>query len=167
MINFNAEIEKFDAKGEKTGWTYIFIPVNIANQIMPGIKKSFRLKGKIDQIEISGMGILPMGGGDFIMALNKTLRNQLKKDVGDKVKLWLAYDADFKVEMPEDLELCLAQEDGSLDTFLAQPKSHQHYFINWFNSAKTEITRTKRLILIVDAMVKKYDFGKMIRENKK
>ena len=167
MVIFNAEIEKFDAKGEKTGWTYIFIPVYIANQIMPGIKKSFRLKGKIDQVEISGLGILPMGDGDFIMALNKSLRNQLNKNVGDKVELFLAYDAEYKVDMPEDLELCLAQEDGLLNTFLSQPKSHQHYFIHWFNSAKTEVTRTKRLVLIVDAMTKKYDFGKMIRESKK
>lgn len=166
MVYLKAEIEKFDVKGEKTGWSYVFIPQAVAHQIKPSTKKSFRLKGKIDQIEFTGMGILPMGDGDFIMAIKKPLRVQLKKELGDTVELWLAHDADFKVEMPEDLELCLAQEDGLLTTFLSQPKSHQVYFINWLNSAKTEVTRTKRIVSILDAMAKKYDFGEMIRSGK-
>ena len=74
---------------------------------------------------------------------------------------------DFKIEMPEDLEVCLAQEDGCLDHFLSYTKSHQNYFIVWLNTAKTEVTRTKRLIMIVDAMAKKQDFGLMLRSNKR
>ena len=54
MINFNAEIEKFDTKGEKTGWTYVFIPVNIANQIMPGT--NFFLKRNMCKGFVAGLG---------------------------------------------------------------------------------------------------------------
>jgi hypothetical protein len=166
MINFKAEIEKFDAKGEKTGWSYVFIPKAIANQIKPEDKRSFRVKGKIDQVEINGLALTPMGEGDFILALKSALRKQLKKEEGVIVNLSLTFDADFKIEIPEDLEICLADEENLLAQFLEMPKSHQNYFINWLNSAKTESTRTKRIVMIVDAMIKKYDFGQMIRNSK-
>lgn len=163
MINLKAEIERFETNGEKTGWSYVFIPHAIADQIKPGERRSIRVKGTIDNVEISGIGLMPMGHGDFIMALNKDLRKQLRKEAGAKVELNLSFDADFKIEMPDDLEICLADEEVLLKQFLSMPKSHQNYFINWLNTAKTEVTRTKRLVMIVNAMSKKYDFGQMIR----
>ncbi|WP_379092053.1 YdeI/OmpD-associated family protein [Pedobacter sp. UC225_65] len=163
MIHLKAEIERFETNGEKTGWTYIFIPNAIADQIKPGERRSIRVKGTIDQVEISGIGLMPMGQGDFIMALNKELRKKLRKEAGAKVELNLSFDADFKIEMPDDLEICLADEEVLLKQFLSMPKSHQNYFINWLNTAKTEVTRTKRLVMIVNAMAKKYDFGQMVR----
>ncbi|WP_293299779.1 YdeI/OmpD-associated family protein [Pedobacter sp. UBA4863] len=167
MVNFNAEIEKFDSNGEKTGWSYVFVPENVAQQIKPEERRGFRVRGYIDQLAISGKSLIPMGGGDFILALDAKIRKQLRKEVGRPVTLSLTYDADFKIEMPEDLEVCLAQEEGLLEHFLSYTKAHQNYFINWLNTAKTEPTRTKRLIMIVDAMAKKQDFGLMMRSNKK
>lgn len=167
MVNFNAEIERFDSNGEKTGWSYVFVPEAIAHQIKPEDKRGFRVRGQIDNLEISGKSLLPMGGGDFILPLDGKIRRQLRKEAGSKVILSLEHDADFKIEMPEDLEICLAQEDGLLEHFLSYTKAHQNYFIVWLNTAKTEPTRTKRLIMIVDAMAKKQDFGLMLRSNKK
>lgn len=166
MITFKAEIERFETNGEKTGWSYIFIPNTIAEQIKPGERRSIRVKGKIDEVEINGIGLMPMRHGDFIMALNKSLRKLLRKEAGAKVTLNLTFDADFKIEMPHDLEICLADEEELLRQFLAMPKSHQNYFINWLNTAKTEPTRTKRLVMIVNAMVNKYNFGEMVRKSK-
>lgn len=166
MINLKAEIERFEANGEKTGWSYIFVPHTVAEQIKPGERRSIRVKGTIDQVEISGMSLIPMGQGDFIIALNKTLRKQLKKEAGAKVELNLSFDADFKIEMPDDLEICLAEEERLLEQFLAMPKSHQNYYINWLNTAKTEVTRIKRLAMIVNAMAEKLDFGGMLRRER-
>ncbi|MFA6277933.1 MAG: YdeI/OmpD-associated family protein [Pedobacter sp.] len=166
MVNFKAEIEKFDTMGEKTGWSYVFVPQAVANQIKPDEKRSFRVKGTIDTVAVSGIGLLPMGEGDFIIALKTSLRKQLKKEAGAKVELNLVFDADFKIEMPDDLEICLADEEVLLQQFLSMPKSHQNYFINWLNTAKTDTTRTKRIVMIVNAMVKKYNFGEMIRAAK-
>lgn len=166
MIHIKAEIEKFEQMGEKTGWSYVFIPSAIANQIKPDCKTSFRVKGKIDHMEISGIATIPMGEGDFIIALKTELRKKLRKEVGAKVELWLEEDKDFKIDIPEDLEICLADEGGLLKTFLQQPKSHQNYFIRWINEAKTEVTRTKRLAMTVEAMIKQQDFGAMIRESR-
>ena len=167
MISFNAEIERFDTNGEKTGWSYVFIPEAIAQQIKPDDRRGFRVRGLIDSVEISGKSIMPMGGGDFILPLENKIRKQLRKEAGSPVVLSLEYDVDFKIEMPEDLEICLAQEEGLLEHFLSYTKSHQNYFITWLNTAKTEATRTKRLVMIVNAMANKQDYSAMMKSNKK
>nr|MBP8249452.1 DUF1905 domain-containing protein [Chitinophagales bacterium] len=38
-------IKKFGTMGEKTGWTYVEIPSDIAEELNPGIKTSYRVKG--------------------------------------------------------------------------------------------------------------------------
>ena len=166
MITFKAEIERFNEMGEKSGWTYVFIPQAIANQLKPDCRKSFRVKGKLDHVEIEGLSFVPMGEGNFIMALNAALRKKLRKEKGAVIELSLEEDKTFKIEMPEDLELCLADEPHLLKNFLKQPKSHQNWYINWLNTAKTEATRTKRIVKIVSAMDKDWDFGTMMRDGK-
>jgi len=166
MITFKAEIERFAEMGEKTGWTYVFIPLAIANMIKPDCRKSYRVKGRLDHIEIEGIALVPMGEGNFIMALNAGIRKQLKKDLGGVLELALEEDTTFKIEVPEDLEVCLSDEPHLLKNFLKQPKSHQNWYINWLNSAKTEATRTKRIVKIVLAMDKDWDFGTMMRDGK-
>jgi len=166
MITFKAEIERFAEMGEKTGWTYVFIPLAIANMIKPDCRKSYRVKGRLDHIEIEGIALVPMGEGNFIMALNAGIRKQLKKDLGGVLELALEEDTTFKIEVPEDLEVCLSDEPHLLKNFLKQPKSHQNWYINWLNSAKTEATRTKSIVKIVLAMDKDWDFGTMMRDGK-
>jgi len=166
MIHFKAEIERFETMGEKTGWSYVFIHAALASEMKPGCKKSFRVKGKIDQLEVSGLATMPMGEGDFIIALKGELRKKLKKEAGATVELYLEEDKNFKIEMPEDLEICLSEEEHLMRNFLKQPKSHQNYYINWINQTKTEPTRTKRIVMTVKAMDKGQDFGTMMRESK-
>lgn len=166
MITFKAEIERFTEMGEKSGWTYIFVPQAIANQIKPDCRKSFRVRGRLDTVEIEGVSLIPMGEGNFIMALNGELRKKLKKQLGAVLEMQLEEDTTFKIEMPDDLELCLADEPHLLENFLKQPKSHRNWYINWLNTAKTEATRTKRIVKIVNAMDKDWDFGTMMRDGK-
>ncbi len=97
MVTFKAEIERFAEMGEKSGWTYVFIPQAIANKIKADCKKSFRVRGNLDQVDIAGVSLVPMGGGDFIIALNATLRKKLKKDLGAVLTLALEEDKDFKI----------------------------------------------------------------------
>lgn len=79
MITFKAQIERYGEMGEKTGWSYVFIPKSLANQIKADCKKSFRIRGRIDDVAIAGMATVPVGEGDFIIALKASLRKQLKK----------------------------------------------------------------------------------------
>ena len=39
MISFSATLMKFGQMGEKTGWTYIIVPKELAEKLKPGNKK--------------------------------------------------------------------------------------------------------------------------------
>jgi hypothetical protein len=124
MINYTAIIHQFAEKGEKTGWTYLDIPAPISNQIKAGCKTSFRVKGKLDQIIIYGIALVPMGEGDYILPLKKDLKEKLGKSNGTPVNIELEEDKDFKYEIPDDLAACFDDAEGTLEQFLNQPKSH-------------------------------------------
>ena len=79
MIEFTTTIKQFDKQGEKTGWTYIDIPSDIAEKLMPGNRKGFRVKGKLDSFPFKGVALLPMGGGNFILTLNADIRKGIRK----------------------------------------------------------------------------------------
>jgi hypothetical protein len=163
MINYTAIIHQFAEKGEKTGWTYLDIPAHIAHEIKPDCKISFRVKGKLDTINIEGIALVSMGEGDFILPIKKDLKKKIGKSNGAPVSISIEEDKDFKYEIPVDLATCFDDVDGTLDYFLSRPKSHQNYFIRWIGEAKTESTRVKRLIMTVNAMIEKLDYGEMIR----
>jgi hypothetical protein len=148
--------------GEKTGWSYIKIPAKLAQQLTPGNKKSFRVKGKLDDYPVSGMALLPMGEGDFILALKAAIRKAIRKQAGDTVEVQFEVDKKELVA-PRELLECLADEPEAQKVFKALPKSHQNWYGNWVKQAKTEGTRTRRIAQIIDGMLKKMSFSEMIR----
>src|ERR1700712_219216 len=87
MVSFITSIKQFGQQGEKTGWTYIDIPPDIAERLKPGSRKSFRVKGKLDAHPVSQVALLPMGDGGFIIPLNADLRKALHKKKGALLKV--------------------------------------------------------------------------------
>jgi hypothetical protein len=166
MVQFTTTILQFAAQGEKTGWTYIAIPEKIALQLKPGNKRSFRVKGKLDNHIIRGIALLPMGEGDFIMALNADMRKATGKRKGDTLKVQLEPDTKPLVLNKELME-CLADEPAGLAFFKSLPGSHQHYFSKWIDSAKTAATATRRIALAVSALARKMGFSEMLRAQRK
>ena len=167
MIEFNTIMLQFEAQGEKTGWTYIDIPADIAQQLKPGNKKSFRVKGMLDGLAVAGMAVMPMGGGNFILALKADVRRAIRKNAGAMLTVKLEEDKDYKLEVPADLQECFDFEPEALQQFNSLPKSHRDYFIKWIESSKTNETRAKRIVNTVNAMLRKWDYGTMIREMRK
>lgn len=166
MIELTEMLLQFGQKGEKTGWTYLSITANIAQEIKPNNKLSFRVKGFLDHVPVNGLALVPMGEGDFILPVKAALRKALGKQKGAMVKMQLEEDKDFKFEMPQDLAECFADEPQALANFNMLPKSHQHYYFKWINEAKTDATRTKRLAETLNAASKSLNYGEMIREMK-
>lgn len=166
MVQFTTVIKKFAEQGEKTGWTHIIIPSDIAQQLMPGNKKSFRVKGKLDDYAISAIALMPMGGGDFVMPLNVTIRKGIHKKEGAMITAKLEVDKK-EIKPPKEFIECLKDEPIAHEHFFSLAKSHQLYFTRWITSAKTEPTKTKRIAQAVNALSKKFDFGTMIRSIKK
>jgi hypothetical protein len=166
MIEFATTICRFDKKGEKSGWSYIEISESQANKLSAGTKVSFRVMGNIDSHGFERVSLLPMGNGSFILPLNGTIRKAIGKESGQKVKVRLEFD-DRKPTLSQDLITCLKDDPQALAYFKTLPKSHQNYFSNWIESAKTTQTKSKRIAMAVMALNKGQGFGEMIRANKR
>ena len=166
MIHFKAQIKKFGDIGEKTGWRYIEVPAAIATQLKPGCKKSFRVKGKLDDYAIEKTAMLPMGEGNFIIPIGAAIRKKLYKQAGDTLAVQLTEDK-RDIEVPTDFAECMNDEPAAWAYFNKQPGSHRNYYIKWIDSAKTIETRSRRIAMAVTAMAKGMDYGQMIRANKK
>ncbi len=165
MIQFKATLLKFDKKGEKTGWTYVEIPEELIRKIKPGMKKAFRVKGKLDNYALSKVALIPMGEGDFILPINGEMRKAIKKQKGDVVVLKLEEDT-AELTLSEDLMVCLEDDKAAKKYFESLTKSHQQYYSKWIESAKSAETKAKRIAQCLHAFTNKMSYGEMIRYNK-
>jgi hypothetical protein len=161
-VKFTATIHKFEKQGEKTGWTYFEVPIAIAQQLKPGNKKEFKVKGRLDNYLINRVSLLPMGGGKFIMPLNAQMRKATGKKAGAMLKVQLETD-ESEFSFNTDVMDCLADDPAAKHFFQSLPGSHQRYFSKWIDNAKTEPTRTKRIAMAINALAKKLGYGEMIR----
>lgn len=165
MQSYTTIIEKFKSKGEKTGWTYIIIPADVAQQIKPGTKKSFRVKGKLDNYTFSGVNLLPMGEGEFIMPLNALMRKGIGKRAGAMLKVMIEFDQST-YQMNKLFIECLSGEPDALKFFNTLTGSHQRYFSKWIDAAKTDETKAKRIAQSINGFLKKQNYSEMMRANK-
>lgn len=162
MVKFTATLKQFEDQGEKTGWTYIDIPEAIAQKLKPGNKKSFRVKGKLDDFAITAVALMPMGGGDFVMAINAAMRKGIHKQKGAKVIVNIEEDKKGKT-LNKQLVACIKDEPEALKNFEKMSPSHRQYYSNWIDEAKTDATKTKRIAQTIRAMALGMDYGQMIR----
>jgi hypothetical protein len=165
MISFTTKILRFSEQGEKTGWSYIEISHRLANQLNPGVKKTYRVKGFIDSYPIQKTALMPMGDGRFIMPINATVRKGTGKKAGDTVKVRFEVDQ-REITVPSDFMKCLKDDPRALEFFTNLPKGHQNYFSKWIDSARTRATKIKRITMAVIALAAGQGYGEMMRANK-
>lgn len=162
LVKFKTILLKFDEQGEKTGWTYIEIPAELAQKLKPGNKKSFRVKGKLDSFAIKQAALMPMGEGNFVLAVNAEMRKGIGKRKGAELLVQLEAD-DSPILLSSEFLDCLADEPNALAFFKQLSRGHQNYFSKWIESAKTEPTKAKRIAQAVNALAKGQPFGIMVR----
>jgi hypothetical protein len=165
MVKFTTTILRFGEQGEKTGWTYVEIPEEIAQKLKPGNKKSFRVKGKLDEHKIERVALMPMGDGGFIMPLNAEMRKATGKRKGAKLTLTIEAD-DAALVLNGEFMDCLGDEPKALKHFESLAKSHQNYFSKWIDSAKTEETKANRIGRALNALSKGMGYPEMLRAEK-
>ncbi len=165
MIQYKTVIKKFNEQGEKTGWSYIEVPQKEAEKLKPGYKKSFRIKGFLDDCKVEKTSLLPMGGGNFIIPINASIRKALGKRKGAIVLVNLEAD-ERPVEINAAFIQCLADEPAALEYFISLPGSHRNYFSKWIESAKSEATKAGRIARAVTALSRRLGYAEMLRAGK-
>ncbi len=166
MIHFTAVLQRFEEKGEKSGWTYIEIPTDVTQRLNPGVRTSFRVKGKIDDHPLKQTALIPIGEGTFILPTNAEMRRAIRKQDGARATLEFELDTS-PLELSEDLMNCLAYDPQALAFFNTLPQGHRNYYSQWIDSAKTIETRVKRISQALRGLAMSMGYGEMIRYFKK
>lgn len=161
-VKFKTKLLKFHDHGDKRGWTYILID-KVYVKKLKDTRKSFRVKGFLDEFPIRQVAILPMGEGHFIMAFNAAMRKGTGKVAGNFIQVALEEDT-RKLRIAPDLLDCLENEKEACAFFKTLNPSNQNYFSQWIDSAKTAGTKTKRIITTLEALGRKMNYPQMIRE---
>lgn len=171
MISFIAELMRMGQNGEKTGWTYFYVPNAVAEALKPGQKASFRVKGMLDEFPIKLVATIPMGSRaevddtSFIIPVNADMRRGIGKEAGATVRVTLDLDTD-PLPQSDDLLLCLADEPTALANFEKMPLSHRNYYFKWIESAKTHETKAKRIANTVTGMARSLTYAEILKLGK-
>ncbi len=164
-IIIEVELQRYEINGEKTGWTFIEIPQDIAVQ-MSTDRRGFRVKGKMDDYVYKQVALVPIKGGNFILPINAQMRKATGKKDGDWMMLEMSLDPS-EIPLSQDLRTALSSDLDSINQFESLTPSHQQYFSKWVESAKTMPTKSDRIAKCLFAMQYKMDYGQMIRHFKK
>lgn len=139
-------LQKYPGKG---GWTYAAI-----DEVKPDKKNPFgwiRVKGSVDGFVFQAYHLMPMGNGRLFLPVKSEIRKKIKKQEGDKVHVILYLD-NTPTEIPQVLREVLAEDKRNLDQFLKLPDGEQQRYINWIYAAKTDDTKVKRIVRMLEEL---------------
>ncbi len=126
----------------KGGWTYA--PVEVSEREKGAPFGMMRVKGSIDNYEISGCSIMPMGDGKLFLPVNATIRKSIGKEEGDVVHVVLFKDEE-PYKIPDELVTRL-QEAGVYNLFLKHKQWEQRICAKRIFSAKRPETINERIL---------------------
>lgn len=162
MYSFKTILQKYGSKAEKTGWTYVDMPMDIILKLKLKNRREFRIKGKMDDVKFERLVCYPSKEGHFIIAINAELRKKLGKKEGAMLGVKFELDKSAALISQELLD-CLAEEPEALKQFNSLLLSHRNYFHRYIYSAKRADTKAGRIVNVINAMYQKQNFGEMIR----
>jgi Bacteriocin-protection, YdeI or OmpD-Associated/Domain of unknown function (DUF1905) len=85
-------------------------------------------------------------GGEFLVGLNREVRQGAGVEAGDEVDVTLALDsAPREVEVPEALAAALAADPRAKAAFESMAFTHRKEYARWVAEAKREETRERRV----------------------
>ncbi len=109
---------------------------------------------------------MPIGGGDFIMPVNATMRKAIKKINGASVTIELQEDK-APLKISAELLTCLEDEPEAKAYFNSLPRSHHQYYSKWIEGAKTDATKAKRIATVLHACANKLTYSQMMQMHRR
>ena len=102
------------------------------------------VNGSIDGYEIKKFHLMPSGNGQLLLSVKAEIRKKINKQAGDYVHVIL-YPDNEPLEIPEELLLCLQEDQDAQQFFHSLNENEQHNYVKWIYSAKTDETRVERI----------------------
>ena len=160
LVNTTVKLEKFPGKG---GWTYAALPsVKSSNHNYFGW---VRVKGFIDDYELKQYHLMPIGNGKLFLPVKAAIRNKIKKQEGDSVKVRL-YQDESTIEVPIELMECLRDEPEALKNFEQQNDSNKKQWIDYIQQVKTDERRIERIATVINWLAKEKKIRCTIKQRK-
>ncbi len=153
LVDAVYRLEKFPGKG---GWTYAEIPEVLQNKNNPfGWVK---VRGSIDDVALKQYKLMPMGNGRLFLPVKAALRKKIGKAAGDSVHVILFPD-DSELEVPGEIRDCFKNEAPELyQNFCSFSEGEQKAYLDWIYEAKTEVTKAKRIVRMMERLQQKLKF---------
>lgn len=151
-------LQKFSGKG---GWTYAAIPTVKQDKNNPfGWVK---VKGQIDGFKLDHYKLMPMGNGSLFLPVKKEIRKVIQKEAGDYVHIVLYKNLSL-FEIPLEIEECFKLEENWVrERFINYSEGEQKRFIDWIYQAKTDETKSKRILKMMKMVAQNIKFGETIK----
>ncbi len=157
LVDTNYLLQKFPGKG---GWTYAEIPEISQNKNNPfGWVK---VRGFIDDYQLKQYKLMPMGSGKLFLPVKSAIRKKIRKEAGDFVHVCLYADNSL-LEIPQEIKDCLLNESKKVyEKFLLFTEGERKSYLDWIYGAKTEETKAKRIIEMMDRVAENIKFNQKI-----
>lgn len=147
IIDAELLLEKFPGKG---GWTYAEVPTNL-----PIKRENFgwvKVKGKIDDYEISDYSLAPMKGGKLFLPVKGEIRKKINKQAGDYVKVLLFMDNSVFV-VPEEILESLKVDEGAYHRFMKLTSGKKREFVKWIYAVKRVESQANRILQMMETLL--------------
>lgn len=132
IIEKEYEIKKFDSKG---GWHFINLEyIDPSQRVKSGWNT---VSGKVENVVFEKVKIWAGAKGDLFFPVNKAIRTQIKKELGDKVFVQLNFDSSPAKSKNEFWE-CLEFEPKAHAKFLKKSKFDQNLMIDSLDKIQNE-----------------------------
>jgi hypothetical protein len=120
-----------------------------------GLKARMRVKGSIDGRAFSS-SLMPAGGGELFIVVNKPLRDAIGKLSGDTVTVSMTVDRKpMAIRVPSDLKQALEKRGRARSYFDGLAPSHRKAYVSWIEAAKRPETRKRRVNEAVELLSSK------------
>jgi hypothetical protein len=92
-------------------------------------------------------------GGEFLVGLNRAVREAAGAQAGDRVEALLELDAEPReVEVPDDLAAALAADAAAKASFESMAYTHRKEYARWVAEAKRAETRERRVAQAIERL---------------
>ena len=158
LVDKTVPLEKFPGKG---GWTFVRIPEGLQ-----GAKNHFgwkKVRGFIDNYEVSGLHLMPMGKGQLFLPVKAGIRKVINKQAGELVKLVLFATEKTAPVTEHDFLLCLEEEPEALRNFHSFPVAEQERFLAWIAAEESEDQKVERMAQAITRIIEGQYLWKQVK----